>query len=78
MNTDRHFKSILAPMKDFLAITLEICGSSGMQRGRDHKDETHSLIEQRAKNSSSWQKLLPRTFIFVKADYKFSSVQIYI
>lgn len=35
MNTDRHFKSILAPVKDFLAITLEICGSS-----RYREDET--------------------------------------
>lgn len=68
-----------APVKDFLAIKLEICGSSRMEkRTGPQGTETHLLIEKRAKNSSSWQKLLPRTFIFVKADYKFSSVQIYI
>lgn len=33
-----NFKNILIPVKDFLAINLEICGGSRMERGQDQKE----------------------------------------
>lgn len=74
-----HFKKVLVPVKDFPAATRAPAAAAewGAQ-DPEGGESAHSLIKKRGKNSPSWEKLLPRTFIFVKADYKFSSVQIYI
>lgn len=72
MNENSNFKDILIPIKD--SVILGTCSSSRIKKKSKlicqyRKGETPALYGQ---------ELLPRTFIFVKADYKFSSVQIYI
>ena len=66
MSTDRNFKRILAPVKAFSSHqTTDLQQQQNAERTRPQGTKTHLLTEKSAKNSSSWQKLLPRTFIFV-------------
>lgn len=79
MNKNMNFRNILVPKNDFLATKPEICSSSRMEREQDRKElKVSSFANKGERTAFHGQKLLPRTFIFVKADYKFSSVQIYI